>query len=85
MLLALPTPPMYCIKLCMLSSCLGQCASSSNSKQQPSAAASTLRRSRRRAAGRHPGEALAILAAGYTAANMLQHYHIAEPELKPAL
>ena len=40
----------YCNKLCMLSSCLGQCASSSSSKQQPSAAASTLRRRRRVAA-----------------------------------
>ena len=81
MYVARTTNTTYCNKLCMLSSCMGQCASSS-SKQQPSAAASTLRRRHRR---RHPGEALAILAAGYTAANMLQHYHIAEPELKPAL
>ena len=80
MYVARTTNTTYCNKLCMLSSCMGQCASSSSSKQQPSAAASTLRRR-----GRHPGEALAILAAGYTAANMLQHYHIAEPELKPAL
>ena len=85
MLLTQPTAPIATnYVLCMLSSCLGQCASSSSSKQQPSAAASTLRRRRRRH-GCHPGEALAILAAGYTAANMLQHYHIAEPELKPAL